>query len=301
MIKGLIISVLFTTTLFANNCEYHFLWGHGDKIQPNALKLKDEGACYIGEGCFLENNSGNIPGHLPSDSSNGHWMHAEYFEAIKMTPEQYAKSLDNFISLKKATRIIKDIKNAYTPSLFNGGLNPVIAEDVKQSFSVRQNKEHDSVGFIKMTEHNWMIMLLKVMRDNLPQSECSKVKIHFSCIHNGNEQYVWDKRIEYATTTQLKDINGNEIRYTKKQCAHNINSVPETCNSTYELTIPQLLDVYENCTEILYKYSLLDTHYSLLSKEMSLELNSVNSDTRGSGQSTGDKEKHENSKSSTQR
>lgn len=207
-------------------CKYQFRWGHGDDIEPNLKRvIKRNNVCTVGQGCYIKENSGNLPGLIPSIGYNGDWMGADFQDD------------------------------------YNGGKNPVMAPSAIPNSE--KGNDVNAVGFMRMTEHNWMTLLLKAMSNSNSSKKCKKVNIKFACEYEGEEDEVWDRRVSRSQKTDLKDVEGRNIAYIKKNCAHGIETVPTKCGQRFSLTTKQLKDVYVACQDRFNKYIALNPNHYL--------------------------------------
>jgi hypothetical protein len=238
MILAYLLTSIILSSAFAEEpvCDFNMYWGHGTKIRTDVKSdIENKKVCVVGQGCYLENESGDILGIKESIGFNGDWM--------------------------------SDIEDRR----YNGGLNPKnvnLVEQERESIS-----EVNAVGFFNLTEHNWTMLLLNSMINAMTETEsnskkCSKVKIKFICNHDEDQkkdQKIWDARIKRATGTALKTNNGKSIKTKLKQCAVVTNlltqekvavyNVPKKCGEEYEFGAIQLEKIYNGCSSHFNKYA----------------------------------------------
>lgn len=297
---------LYSTTLSAQ-CNFNLYWGHKSTIKDFVISdINNPNVCVIGQACNLGDISGDIKGLKASIGSNGNWIDkiGEYYngglnplqEESELPLEIQETIAQIRINNSEIQRIDKKnaswFKRASDEELLKKEKLLMLNSDLRD-IKADYMKKVNAVGFLKLTEHNWITLLLSALEklDSEDQS-CSKVKINFHCKYDGTDeeqQTNWDKRIKWATTTEIKNIEGKYLKESLRFCSEinnlkdnssvQIHSVPLKCNSQYEFDKDSLIAVYNGCKELFLKYSL-GGYQRLVQSIENQQVQKINSDQR---------------------
>lgn len=207
-------------------CSVQFFWGHGSDVSTiiEGLKFLDYQEFRItGQGCMI-GLKGNVQYRRDQRDSNGTWMGdlaRDYNGGLnpRMTP-----GLDPNL---RVSNLFQETEEKSIMKQFE--VNAAKYPD-KKKFLDKSIGKINAVGFMKLTQFNWMGSLLEAESLAIT-SKCSmktKVPVYFNCwedMDNSTFKSRYNKSIDHSLS--LKDGEDRPVEFQKKECGSVIQGVKE--------------------------------------------------------------------------